>query len=166
MSSPLRKFNSIFQKDCLGSRAGVIESGIWPRAICSPNSACTMGFWRVQGPVKAWHPAPVFGHAKSSTNRQFLRLFKNNGAGARGLNSTAAVFEECLSKFASFGCETWCDPTTRPPASLGVQGSSKGCSRGPKRLPKESQGSKRLTRKNENNTRVGFGRTEVSIPPV
>ena len=83
-------------------------------------------------------PVPVPGHAQSLIKkpRKFFRPFKNKGAGARVLRSTAAVSDECFSSFASFGCKTWCDPTTRPPASLGVQGSSEGFPRGPKSLQK------------------------------
>ena len=69
-------------------------------------------------------------------NLQFLSYFKKNGAGARVLDSTFSFFDESFSQFACFSCKTYCDPTTRPPASLGVQGSSEGSPRGPKRLPK------------------------------
>ena len=37
MSSPLRKFNSIFQKDCLGSRAGVILLKLYLDLLTTPN---------------------------------------------------------------------------------------------------------------------------------
>ena len=42
----------------------------------SPNSACTMGFWRFQGLVKVERPRAVPGHAKSLKNIQFLSFFK------------------------------------------------------------------------------------------
>ena len=62
----------------------------------SPNSACTMGFWRFQGLVKVRRPGLVPGHAKSLKNHQFLSFFKKNGAGARVLDSTFSFFDECL----------------------------------------------------------------------
>ena len=63
----------------------------------SPNSACTMGFWRFQGLVILCRPGPVPGHAKSLKNLQFLSFFKKNGAGARVLRSTFSFFDECFS---------------------------------------------------------------------
>ena len=41
-----------------------------------------------------------------------------------------------LQLICLFLFKIWCGPTTRPPASLGVQGSSDGFPRGPKRFPK------------------------------
>ena len=42
----------------------------------SPNSACTMGFWRFQGLVIVGCPRAVPGHSKSLKNLQFLSFFK------------------------------------------------------------------------------------------
>ena len=62
----------------------------------SPNSACTMGFWRFQGLVKVGCPCAVPGHAKSLKNHEFSSFFKKNGAGARVLESTFSFFDECF----------------------------------------------------------------------
>ena len=59
----------------------------------SPNSACTMGFWRFQGLVILSRPRAVPGHAKSLKNLQFLSY--KNSAGARVLDSTFSFFDEC-----------------------------------------------------------------------
>ena len=63
----------------------------------SPNSACTMGFWRFQGLVNLRRPRAVPGHAKSLKNLQCLSFFKKNGAGARVLDYTFSFFKEYFS---------------------------------------------------------------------
>ena len=74
----------------------------------SPNSACTMGFWRVKG----WWMYPrlprlpdISGHGKSSKNDEFINIFKKNGAGAGVLVSTISFFVECFSQFDCFCCK-------------------------------------------------------------
>ena len=66
----------------------------------SPNSACTMGFWRVKGwlmLVRIPRLPDIPGHGKSLKNNEFISFFKKNGAGARVLESTVSVFFECFS---------------------------------------------------------------------
>ena len=74
----------------------ILGRGLRSRYFFSPNSACTMGFWRFQGLVILCRPRAVPGHAKSLKNLQFLSFFKKNGAGARVLRSTFSFFDECF----------------------------------------------------------------------
>ena len=71
-------------------------------SCCSPNSACTMRFWRFQGLVILCRPRAVPGHAKPIKKPTVFKLFQKNGAGARVLRSTFSFFDECSGYFSCF----------------------------------------------------------------
>ena len=62
----------------------------------SPNSACTMGFWRFQGLVILCRPRAVPGHAKSLKNLQFLSFFKKKWCWRSSFEVHLFVFRRML----------------------------------------------------------------------
>ena len=108
----------------------------------SPNSACTMGFWRFQGLVSVFQPRAVPGHAKSLKNLKFLSFFKKNGAGARVLRSTFLFFDECFTNLLVLVAKLGVTP------QLGLQRhlASNGAPKGFQRVPKVSKRITKITR--------------------
>ena len=100
--------------------------------VYSPNSACTMGFWRFQGLVKVCRPRAVPGHAKSLKNLQFLSFFKKIGAGARVLRSTFSFLMNASANLLVFVATLGVTP------QLGLQRhlASKGAPKAPQGIPK------------------------------
>ena len=99
----------------------------------SPNSACTMEFWRIQGLVKVTRTCAVPGHAESLNKHKLLSfVFQKKWCWRSSVEFHLFIFRRMLGLICCFCCKTKCDPATPPPASLGVQGISEGFPRCPK----------------------------------
>ena len=80
----------------------VFENSFPQVFIFSPNSACTMGFWRFQGLVNVVQPRAVPGHAKSWKKPWVFKLFQKRWCWRSSFGLHLFIFSRMLHLICLF----------------------------------------------------------------